>query len=175
MVDKTIVLTMFGKNDSVESISVSIFETTTVNIYNPVKNNAKNYCENINGLELKNDKWVYASIVEENEKIILKKPFDINITNFDIINDLDDRCLQRIFREISPTNLAIALKGTNEKTKEKVFKNVSKRIVEVIKEEMEITNNAGNEYVMESRKKVIEIIKQLHRTGEIVLTGSINI
>jgi flagellar motor switch protein FliG len=172
-VDKTIVLTMFGKNDSVESISVSIFDAT--NPYYPNKNNAKNYCENINGLELKDDKWVYASIVEENEKILLKKPFEINITNFDIINDFQDRSLQRVFREISPTNLAIALKGTNEKTMEKVFKNVSKRIVEIIKEEMEITNNIGNEYVMESRKKVIEIIKQLHRTGEIVLPGSINI
>ena len=173
MADKTIVLTMFGENDSVESISISMFNTTDQYYQN--RNNAKNYCENLNSLELKENKWVYASIVEENEKILIKKPFEINITNFDIINDFDDRSLQKIFREISPTNLAMALKGTNEKAKEKVFKNVSKRMAEMIKEEMEITDSISNEYVTKSRKKIIEIIKHLTSTGEIIMPHGKNI
>ena len=173
MQDRTIVLTMFGKNESVESISISLFDNSG-SYYYP-KSNAGNYCENINGLELKDNKWVYAGVIDENEKIILKKPFEINITNFEMINDFDDRSIQRVFREVSSTNLAIALKGTNEKTQEKVFKNVSKRIAAIIKEDMELNNNVNDVHIMESRKKIIEVIKQLFRTGEIVLPGGINI
>jgi hypothetical protein len=99
MTDKTIVLTMFGKNDSVENISVSLFDTTDSYYKN---NNAENFCANINNLELKDNNWVYASIVKENEKIMMKKPFEINVANFAIINALDDYALQKIFREASP-------------------------------------------------------------------------
>ena len=174
MVDNTIVLTMFGKDDFVESISVSVFDKSTE--YYPNQSNAKNYCENINGLELKENKWVYANIIDENEKIMMKKPFEINLTNFEIINDLHDRSLQRVLRDVSITTLAAALKGTNEKIKEKVYKNISKRVLETLKEEMELINNVekDNEYVMLSRKNIIEVIKHLCYTGEIVLPGSIH-
>jgi flagellar motor switch protein FliG len=172
MIDKTIVLTMFGKDDFVENISVSVFDKSTE--YYPNQSNAKNYCENINGLELKDNKWVYANIIEENEKILMKKPFEINLTNFEIISDLHDRSLQRILREVSISNLAAALKGTTEKIKEKVYKNISKRVLETLKEEMELANNVDNEYVMLSRKRIIEVIKHLCYTGEIVLPGSIH-
>jgi flagellar motor switch protein FliG len=171
MTDKTIVLTMFGKNDSVENISISLFDT--IGSYYK-DNNAENFCENINNLELKDNKWVYASVIEENEKIMMKKPFEINVANFERINALDDRALQKIFREASPTNIAIALKDVNEETKEKIFRNVSKRIAAIIKEDMEL-NNTGNENVIIARKKIIEIITQLNRTGEIVIAGDINI
>ncbi|GHT99094.1 hypothetical protein FACS1894142_6300 [Spirochaetia bacterium] len=172
MADKAIVLTMFGENDSVENVSVSLFDAT--GSYYSKNNNAENYCENINNLELKDNKWVYASVIEENEKIRMKKPFAIDVANFEIIDTLDDRALQKIFREASATNIAIALKDVNEETKEKVFRNVSKRIAAIIKEDMEL-NNICNEDVIIARKKIIEIIKQLNRDGNIIIAGGITI
>lgn len=169
MADKAIVLTMFGENDSVENVSVSLFDAT--GSYYSKNNNAENYCENINNLELKDNKWVYASVIEDNEKIRMKKPFAIDVTNFEIIDTLDDRALQKIFREASTTNIAIALKDVNEETKEKVFRNVSKRIAAIIKEDMEL-NNICNEDVIIARKKIIEIIKQLNRDGNIIIAGA---
>jgi hypothetical protein len=56
----------------VESISVSLFDITGSYHSN---NNVENYCKNINALELKDNNWIYASTVEENEKVIMKKPF----------------------------------------------------------------------------------------------------
>lgn len=53
MADRNIVLTMFGKNDSIENISVSIFDTAD-SYYS--KYNAEKYCENINNFELKDNK-----------------------------------------------------------------------------------------------------------------------
>jgi flagellar motor switch protein FliG len=167
MADKAIVLTMFGKDDSVENISVSLFDTGDSYYRN---NNAENFCDTINNLELKDNKWVYASIIKENEKIMMKKPFELDVAKFEIINALDDRALQKIFREASPANIAIALKDVDEETKEKVFRNVSKRIAVIIKEDMEL-NNTSNENVIIARKKIMEIIKQLNRTGEIVIAG----
>lgn len=54
---------------------------------------------------------------------MISKPFEIDTPNFEIINALDDRALQKIFREVSTTNIAMALKDANDETKEKVFRN----------------------------------------------------
>jgi hypothetical protein len=93
MEKKTIVLTMYGKNDAVENISISIFDNAGSYIY--PSSNVENYCENINSLELIENNWVYASIIDENKKISLKKPFIFDTKVFDIINNLDDRALQK--------------------------------------------------------------------------------
>jgi flagellar motor switch protein FliG len=168
MEDKTIVLTMYGKDETVESISISLFDKASS--YNINQNsNAINYCENINNLELKENNWVYASIIDENEKIALKKPYFFDTNNFDIINELDDRSLQKILREVSTINLAMALKNVNEETKEKVFKNMSKRASIMLKEDIEILNQVSDKDINLSKKKIIEIIKRLNRYGEIYI------
>lgn len=170
MENKTIVLTMYGKNETVECISISLFDKS--NSYNINQNsNAINYCENINNLELKESNWVYASIIDENEKIILKKPYVFDTNIFDIINDLDDMALQKVLREIPTINLAIALKNVNEETKEKVFKNMSKRTSAMLKEDMETLNQISDKDINLSKKKIVEVIKYFHRTGEIVIVG----
>jgi hypothetical protein len=173
MAEKTIVLIMFDKNESVESISVGLFDKNGP-YYSDIHNAVVSYRGNINALELKDDKWVYASIIGENEKIILKKPFEINIKHFDIINILDDKSLQRIFREVSTINLSIALQGVSEETKEKVFRNVSKRIGVIIKEDIESIENINDKDIKIARKHIIEIIKRLYKSGEIVITGGMN-
>jgi hypothetical protein len=51
MGNKTIVLTMYGKDESIESISISLFDKMEP-YYPDQKNDALNYCNTINGLEL---------------------------------------------------------------------------------------------------------------------------
>jgi flagellar motor switch protein FliG len=67
--------------------------------------------------------------------------------------------------------LTIALKHVNEEAKEKIFRNISKRTSLAIKEEMESMNYISDKDVITSRKKIIETIKQLSGTGEIVIAG----
>ncbi|MDR3124153.1 MAG: hypothetical protein LBU16_10315 [Treponema sp.] len=170
MENKTIVLTMYGKDETVESVSVSLFDTAGPYSINR-NSNAINYCENINSLELTENKWVHAGIVDENEKIALKKPYVLDTNIFDIINDLDDRALQKVLREISISNLAIALKNVNEKTKEKVFNNMSKRASAMLQEDMELANQISDREINAAKKKIVEAIKHFCEIGEIVLPG----
>ncbi|MDR1072231.1 MAG: hypothetical protein LBL45_00950 [Treponema sp.] len=162
MAEKTIVLTMYGKDDSVESFSISLFDRNEL-YYSTSKDNAINYCDNINDIELKDGKWIYASIIAENKKIILEKP-----PKFDIVNKLDDRALQKVLREISGIDLAKAMVECNDETKEKIFKNISKRAARILKEDMEALNDVTVNEVKLSQEKIVEIINKLTNSGEIV-------
>jgi hypothetical protein len=162
MGNKIIVLTMYGKDKSIESISISLFDTREP-YYPDQKNNALNYCNTINDLELAHNQLVYASIIDENKKILLDHPI-----KFDIINTLDDRALQRVLREVSKIDLANALQGLDEKTRNKIFRNMSKRAAAMLKEDAEIVKNSDNRDSKNSRKKIIEIIQKLVSRGEMV-------
>jgi hypothetical protein len=166
MGNKTIVLTMYGKDKSIESISICLFDRIE-SYYSELKNSAIDYCDNINALELKDNNWIYATTIGENEKIILEKPF-----KFDIINKLDDKSLQKVLREVSSVDLVKALKGIDEETKEKIFKNMSKRSALILKEDIESLHGISNKERKSSRKKITETIQYLNSTGEIIIAGS---
>jgi flagellar motor switch protein FliG len=163
---KIIVLTMYGKDESIESISISLFDRAGP-YYSETTNNALNYCENINDLELKDNHWIHASIVNENEKVFLLKP-----PKLDILNKLHDRSLQRVLQEVSRTDLARALRGVDEAIKEKVLKNMSKRSATMLREDMESLHEMSNDDIRSSRNRIIEAIQRLSSRGEIVVAAA---
>jgi flagellar motor switch protein FliG len=164
---KTIVLTTYGKNEVIEGASISLFDRTEASSYHSSPmDNAAEYCDNINDLELKDDKWIYARIITENEKFILEKPL-----KFDIINRLDDLSIQKVLREIDSTELAKALKDTDEGIKEKVFKNMTKRAVAMLEEDIESLHQISNKDIKDEQRKIVAIIQHLAFIGEIVVAG----
>jgi Mg/Co/Ni transporter MgtE len=165
MAGKIIVLTTYGKDDLNESFSISLFdkiESTSYYSSSEVLENARNYCGNINALELKDGKWIYARIIGENEKTSLKK-----LQRIDIVNLLDDRSVQKVLRELDSDSLARALIGCNEEIKEKIFKNMSERAVRMLKEDMEALGNVTANEVKSSQEKMILIINHMIDTGEL--------
>jgi flagellar motor switch protein FliG len=162
MAAKIIVLTMYGKDDVIENISVSLFDRNEQH-YSESKWNAVNYCNNINDLELKDGQWIYASIIDENKKVVLLKP-----PKFDIINKLGARDLQKVLREISNIDLAKALLETNGETKEKIYKNMSKRAAGMLKEDMETLKDVNANDIKSSQANIVEIIRRLADHGEII-------
>jgi hypothetical protein len=163
---KTIVLTMYGKDETIESISISLFDKAD-SYYSDSKNTALNFCDNINELELKDNHWVYAGVVGENKKIILGKP-----PNFTIINKLDALSLQKVLREVSTIDLAKALLDCDEETQERVYKNMSKVSASMLKEDMASLHQTDTDGMKSSKKKVIAIIQDLSLKGQIILTES---
>ena len=159
MSDKKIVLTMYGKDESIENISIALFELDSS--YSS-QNSAFNYCKNINDLELKGNNWIYATVINENEKIILSKP-----PVFDFINNLYDISIQRLLRVINKTDLAKALIGIDDRTKEKIFKNMTKRAAIMLREDIATLNDTDIDEIKSSRNKVIQAIQRLCYTGEI--------
>ena len=89
---------------------------------------------------------------------------------FEDIILLDDRSLQMVLREIETKDLGLALKGVSEEVSNKVFKNMSKRAAEMLKEEIEFMGPVRIRDVEESQQKVVNVIRRLEDSGEIVIS-----
>jgi flagellar motor switch protein FliG len=89
---------------------------------------------------------------------------------FEDILLLDDRAIQRVLRDVDNNDLAIALKGSNEEVQEAIFKNLSKRLAAMIKEDMEFMGPVRMKDVEEAQQKIVNIIRKLEDSGEIVIS-----
>ena len=89
---------------------------------------------------------------------------------FEDILLLDDRAIQRVLRDVDNSDLAIALKGSNEEVQNAIFNNLSKRLAVMIKEDMEFMGPVRMTDVEEAQQKIVNIIRKLEDTGEIVIS-----
>lgn len=88
---------------------------------------------------------------------------------FEDIIKLEDRSIQRILRDVETKDLALALKGSNDDVKDKIFKNMSERAGQMLKDDMEYMGPVRSKEVQESQSKVVSVIRVLEAAGEIVL------
>lgn len=88
---------------------------------------------------------------------------------FEDIVQLDDKAIQRMLREVETKDLAMALKGANEDVKDKIFKNMSERATAMLVDDMEYMGPVRAKEVQECQGKVVQVIRALEATGEIVL------
>lgn len=90
---------------------------------------------------------------------------------FDNLIDVDDRGIQALLREVSSDNLTLALKAADERIKEKILKNMSKRAAEMLKEDMEVRGPVKLSEVEAAQKEILAVARRLAESGEIVLGG----
>ena len=90
---------------------------------------------------------------------------------FDNINELDDRSVQLLLREVQSETLIIALKGTAQELKDKIFKNMSSRAAEALKEDLEAKGPVRLSEVEAEQKEILKIVRKLVDEGQIVLGG----
>ncbi|WP_141431179.1 flagellar motor switch protein FliG [Bacillus sp. 03113] len=88
---------------------------------------------------------------------------------FEDIVTLDNRAIQRVVRECENEDLILSLKVSSEEVKEIVFKNMSTRMVDSFKEEMEYMGPVRLRDVEESQSRIVAIIRRLEESGEIVV------
>ncbi|GGN90466.1 flagellar motor switch protein FliG [Saccharibacillus kuerlensis] len=86
----------------------------------------------------------------------------------DIVN-IDDRSIQRIIRDLENADLQLALKVASEEVREVVFKNMSKRMAETFREEMEFMGPVRLRDVEEAQTRIVTIIRKLEESGEIII------
>ncbi len=89
---------------------------------------------------------------------------------FEDILLLDDRAIQRVLRDVENSDLAMSLKGSNEQVQNAIFNNLSKRLVVMIKEDMEFMGPVRMKDVEEAQQKIVNIIRKLEDSGEIVIS-----
>jgi flagellar motor switch protein FliG len=108
--------------------------------------------------------------IEENDPDLASEIKRLMFLFEDIIY-IDDRGIQRILREVDKRDLAIALKGADEKIKEKIFKNMSERAAAMLKEEIQYMGPVRLREVEAAQTRIVEIIKRLEENQEIVIAG----
>ena len=89
---------------------------------------------------------------------------------FEDILMLDDRSIQRVLREVENSELAVALKNANEEVQNVIFNNMSTRLVDMIKEDMEYMGPVRVKDVEEAQQKIVNIIRKLEDSAEIVIS-----
>lgn len=88
---------------------------------------------------------------------------------FDDIVILDNRAIQRVIREVENEDLRLALKVASDEVKDVIFKNMSERMAETFKEEMEYMGPVRLRDVEEAQTRIVGTIRRLDEIGEIVI------
>ena len=89
---------------------------------------------------------------------------------FEDILMLDDRSIQRVLRDVENNELAVALKNANEDVRNAIFSNLSTRLADMIREDMEYMGPVRVKDVEEAQQKIVNIIRKLEDSAEIVIS-----
>ena len=89
---------------------------------------------------------------------------------FEDIVLLDDRSLQLVLRQVESKDLALSLKASSSEVTDKIFRNMSKRAAEMLKEEIQYMGPVRIRDVEESQQRIVNVIRSLEESGEIVVS-----
>jgi flagellar motor switch protein FliG len=124
--------------------------------------------EILNLVDRTSEKSIVEALEEEDPELadeIKKKMFV-----FEDIVMLDDRAIQKVLREVDSQELAKALKAVDSEVQDKIFRNMSKRAANMLKEDMEYMGPVRMKDVEEAQQKIVSIIRHLEDQGEIVIS-----
>jgi len=91
---------------------------------------------------------------------------------FDNLKDVDDKGIQSLLREVSSDNLILALKGSDDELQEKIFRNMSKRAAELLRDDLDARGPVRLSEVETAQKEILTIARRMADAGEIMLGGA---
>jgi flagellar motor switch protein FliG len=108
--------------------------------------------------------------VREADADLAQKIMD-NMFTFDDIEKIDDKGIQALMKEVQSESLVLALKGATPALRDKIFKNMSTRAAETLKEDLESRGPVRLSEVEAEQKEMLKIVRRLVEEGQIVLAG----
>jgi flagellar motor switch protein FliG len=108
--------------------------------------------------------------IREADAELAQKIMD-NMFTFDDLNRLDDKGFQALLKEVQSESLVVALKGASAELRDKIFKNMSSRAAETLKEDLESRGPVRLSEVEAEQKEVLKIVRRLADEGQVVLGG----
>lgn len=123
--------------------------------------------EIMNNIDRGTEKFIFDELSRKDPKLseeIRKRMFV-----FEDIITLDPMSIQRFLREVDTKEMAVALKGSNKEVSAIIFENMSQRMGDTIKSEMEYLHNIRVRDVEDAQQKIVAIIRRLEEEGEIVI------
>jgi flagellar motor switch protein FliG len=90
---------------------------------------------------------------------------------FEDIVDIDDRGIQTLLREVASDSLIVALKGAGQELRDKIFKNMSQRAAEMMREDLDSKGPVRLSEVEAQQKEILQIVRRLADEGQVILGG----
>ncbi len=127
----------------------------------------KSLVEVLNWVDRSTERTILESLSEQAPEVAeeVKKLMFV----FEDIAGLDDRAIMQVLREVDSKELALALKGVNAQVADRIFKCMSERAGAMLREDMEFMGPVRLRAVEEAQQRVVNIIRRLEETGEIVV------
>lgn len=122
----------------------------------------------LNGVDRATEKTIIESLEQQDPELAeeIKKRMFV----FENIVTLDNRAIQRVIRDVEQNDLILALKVSSEDVKQTIFSNMSKRMAETFKEEMEFSGPVRLREVEEAQQRIVAVIRRLEEAGEIIVS-----
>jgi flagellar motor switch protein FliG len=108
--------------------------------------------------------------IREHDSELAQKILDQMFT-FENLNALDDRAIQTLLREVQSESLIVALKGAEQDLREKIFKNMSSRASEMLREDLEAKGPVRVSEVEAEQREILKIVRRLADEGQIQLSA----
>ncbi len=121
----------------------------------------------MNHLDRSSEKGIFDGLQERDA--ILADEIRKRMFVFDDIITMDDRSVQRFLRDCDPRDLVLSLKAANTEVANKLFTNMSSRMAESIRDDLEITTNVRMKDVDEAQQRIVNIIRTLEERNEIII------
>jgi len=116
---------------------------------------------------------VEASVLDyirEADSDLAQKIMD-NMFTFEDVEKIDDRGIQAVLKEVQSESLIVALKGAGPELREKIFRNMSSRAAETLREDLESRGPVRLSEVEAEQKEILKVVRRLVDEGQIVLAG----
>jgi flagellar motor switch protein FliG len=108
--------------------------------------------------------------IEKNDEALAARILDL-VFVFDNLIDIDDRSMQELLRQVPAERLLLAMKGAEEALKEKIFKNMSQRAAEMLRDDLEAKGPVRLSEVEGAQKEILQIARKLAEAGAIAIGG----
>ena len=168
------VVESLAKIDSVSPEAIKIVEAemskkfSTIVTSQNVKVGGIDYVADImNNLDRASEKNIFDGLIERDQNLaeeIRKRMFV-----FEDIVTMDDRSVQRFVRDCDTRDLVLSLKVANNEVANKLFANMSSRMAQSIKDDLEITSNVRLKDVEAAQQRIVDIIRNLEERNEIII------
>jgi len=108
--------------------------------------------------------------IREYDADLAQKIMDQMFT-FENVLELDDKGIQLVLREVQSESLIVALKGADNALREKIYKNMSQRAAEMLRDDLESKGPVRVSEVEAEQKEILKIVRRLAEEGQIALGG----
>ena len=121
----------------------------------------------MNNIDRASEKNIFDGLSEHDQ--VLADEIRKRMFVFEDIITMDDRSVQRFLRDCDPRDVVLSLKSANSDVANKLFSNMSTRMAQNIKDDLEITTNVRMRDVEEAQQRIVDIIRDLEEKGVIVI------